>query len=112
MRKNGRASEDFVIGKVYYQVGVVPVVEGGDPTLLVSAWRYDGIEKLSCNARTCDLPYHFLRFTQVTGYDDARDPSAPRKYIPSKAQARMSMLEWSEFREYVIEAGDDGRGVE
>ena len=103
----------YVVGEVYYQLGFARVVEGGAPRLLVSTWRYDGVRKLACNSRECEVPYHFHCFTRVgdesdTFGDDAA--SARRLHIASLAQARLSKLQWREFLQYLNELGEDQRG--
>ena len=100
--------QEYSIGQVYYQYGYATVVDGGDPHLVVSSWRYDGIEKLTCNSKACDIPYHFLKFTRVTGESDALSASpSQRLYVASVSQARLSMLRKHEFIASLIESKND-----
>lgn len=101
--------DDFVIGEVYYQIGFARVVKEGDVRIVLSAWRYDGIETRSYSSKTCDAPNHFLFFTCVTGEVDAFDPANRNRIgIPSRAGARVSMLTWRQLRAEVVALGDDG----
>jgi len=47
------------------------------------------------------MPYHFFRFSRFPELDDGDD-----KHIPSLAHARLSMLEWGDFRNAVIDFGE------
>lgn len=97
------------IGEVYYQLGIASVVIGGDPLPIVSSWRYDGLKKLNCNSRSCEVPYQYYCFTRVTGQEDALDPERSYQiHIPSRQEARLSMLTWHDFRLNIMEFSDDG----
>ncbi len=99
---------EYSIGEVYYQYGYATVVDGGNPHLVVSSWRFDGIEKLTCNSKACDTPYHFLKFTRVTGESDAVNASPSQSlYVASVSQARLSMLTKHEFIASLIELDND-----
>ncbi|REK16522.1 MAG: hypothetical protein DWQ37_07335 [Planctomycetota bacterium] len=92
------AKTTHTVGEVYYQCGFASVVEEGPPRLVVSSWRYDGLERRSVTQPTCDEPYHYHRFTCVTGECDALHSSNPKRiYIASAHNASLSMLEKSEF---------------
>jgi hypothetical protein len=102
------AKDAYTVGKIYYQIGLADVGRNGAVVPVVSSWRYDGIRKLECNSAACDVPYHFLQFTGLTGAADAADKRAPRQLcIPSAAHAKISMLDWETFRLRVAELVED-----
>jgi hypothetical protein len=102
------ANEKYIVGGIYYQLGIalIDIDRSGWP--LATTWRYDGVVTSSCNSHSCDVPFHFMRFTcmpENTLTSIRREPE--RLLIPSKAQAALSMLTWKEFVDAVADLAED-----
>jgi hypothetical protein len=84
----------FEIGRLYYRFGYGSY--SGSNQACVETVRYKGIVKLAHTSSSCDTPYHFYAFEQVSfggtygGFN-----------IPSLEQAQESVLTRDELIEYL-----------
>ena len=84
----------FEIGRLYYGFGYGSY--SGSSQACVETVRYKGIVTLACTSSSCDTPYHFYAFEQVSfggsygGFD-----------IPSLKQVQETVLTRDELVEYL-----------
>jgi hypothetical protein len=101
-------SDEYVIGEVYYQFGFAPVGDRDTNRIVLSSWRYDGVQGQPPLSKQSGIPPGFLRFSSVDGAVSASDTAKPRVLFGRAEDMRYSMFSWREFRAKVIELGDDG----